>query len=151
MLKADLAVYNESRERVLAVEIKTIKQVGEKWASQLRRNILAHGNYPHARYFLLATPDKFFLWVEDENTYSLLRKPDHSVDARGVLEPFFREFNVEPENVSGFIFEQIVGRWLKGIMYPAYRNANEDIPAWVKESGLDKAVFQGDFSVEKAA
>ncbi len=150
MLKVDLAVYNQSQELVLTVEVKSIRNVSDIWAAELRRNILAHGNYPLAKYFLLATPDRFFLWIEDDNGVSL-RQPDHSIDVRDTLKPFFKEYNVEPESVSGFIFEQIIGRWLKGIMYPVYRDSKEEIPAWVIRSGLDKAVFQGDFSFEKAA
>lgn len=150
MLQVDLAVYNENKELVLTVEVKNIKNVSDEWASQLRRNILAHGNYPIARYFLLATPDYFFLWV-DESHHIGLRNPDYSIKMQSELEPFFKEFKVELETVSGFIFEQIVGRWLKNIMYPAYRISDEALPGWIIESGLDKAVFQGDFYFERAA
>lgn len=150
MLRVDLAVYNENRELVLTVEVKNLRNVSSDWASQLRRNILARGNYPLAGYFLIATPDKFFLWAGERNE-PLSAKPDYSVDVRDELKPIFSEFNVQPENVSGFIFEQIVARWLKGIMYPVYRNSDEVLPAWVTGSGLDKAVLQGDFYSELAA
>jgi hypothetical protein len=32
-------------------------------AVQFRRNILAHGTFPSAPYFLMVFPDKFYLWV----------------------------------------------------------------------------------------
>lgn len=150
MLKVDLAVYNQRHELVMTVEVKNIRRVTDKWATEFRRNILAHGNYPLAKYFLLATPDEFFLWIGESHDVSI-SKPEYSIAIGETLKPLFKEYNVEPENVSGFIFEQIVGRWLKGIMYPAYREPDKDIPVWVTESGLDKAIYQGDFSIEKAA
>ena len=150
MIKVDLAVYNQNRELVLTVEVKTIRNVSEEWASQLRRNILAHGSYPHSRYFLIATPDKFFLWKEQGHNLQAIR-PDYVADASTELEPFFKEFGVDLDHISGFIFEQIVARWLKNVMYPFYRNSDDPIPRWIVESDLEKAVLQGDFQFEMAA
>lgn len=150
MLKIDLAVYSERGELVLTVEIKNIRNVSVDWATQLRRNIFAHGTYPRTPYFLLATPDTFFLWRDQEPIPNLV-PPDFTVNAYHELKPYFKEFNVEPENVSGFIFEQIVGRWLKGVMYPAYRDSGEPLSDWLTSSGLAEAVYQGDFQFEQAA
>src|SRR6266404_1915656 len=111
MIQIDLAIYNRSRQLVLTTEIKTMLGVSTEWASQLRRNILAHGGYPIAPYFLLATPDKFFLWAKENNGLKATN-PDYVEDAADVLKPYFNEFSATPADVSGFIFEQIVLRWL---------------------------------------
>jgi hypothetical protein len=150
MLQIDLAIYNKSHQLILTVEIKTKLGVSAEWASQLRRNILAHGNYPLAPYFLLATPDSFFLWVKKNNNLKAT-SPDYVLDATEILKPYFQEFSANPREVSGFIFEQIVLRWLKSIMYPEFRDANMSMPAWLDGSGLSKAVLHGDFSIEQAA
>jgi len=148
MLRIDLAIYDRSRQLVLTTEIKTMTGVSTEWASQLRRNILAHGGYPLAQYFLLATPDRFFLWVGENNTLKSTT-PDFAEDAAEILRPYFIEFSTSPAEVSGFIFEQIVLRWLKSIMYPNFENS--EVPDWIAESGLSEAILEGDFSLEQAA
>jgi len=124
--------------------------VSTEWASQLRRNILAHGGYPIAPYFLLATPDKFFLWVKENNGLKATN-PDYVEDAADVLKPYFNEFSATPADVSGFIFEQIVLRWLKSIMYPEFEDTKAAAPDWITQSGLSEAILQGDFFLEQAA
>jgi len=150
MLKVDLAVYDRRQNLVLTVETKKILGVSDDWATQLRRNILTHGVYPRARYFLLATPDKFFLWVGKIKRSSTLG-PDYSVDVESILAPFFKEFGTDAASVSEFIFDQIVGKWLRSIMYPNLNGTKHQLPDWVEHSGLGEAIHQGDFFFEMAA
>src|SRR6516164_7075471 len=58
----DLTAYNRDSQLVLVVEVKSKLDATPKWAAQLRRNILAHGTFPNAPYFLMVFPDRFYLW-----------------------------------------------------------------------------------------
>ena len=66
-MRVDLAVYDRFQRLILTVEAKKKSGVSEKWAAQTRRNLVVHGFYPLASYFLLATPEKFFLWTKERN------------------------------------------------------------------------------------
>lgn len=150
MLRSDLEIYNRRHQLVLNVEIKKMLGVSKEWATQLRRNILEHGAYPSAPYFLIATPDRFFLWVEKDSPEPSVA-PDYVENVADQLVPFFSEFATSPSEVSGFLFEQIVLRWLKSIMYPGFDDPAKAIPVWVSSSGLDQAILQGDFQFERVA
>lgn len=148
MLKIDLAIYDKNQQLVLTVETKRLTGMTDEWARQLRRNLIAHG-YPEAKYFLLATPDKFFLWLGVNNGIEPTR-PDYVAEAIQVLGPIYAEYGTTPDDASSFIFGQVVSRWLKSVMYPGYSDSVK-MPEWTDESGLAKAIFQGDFQAEIAA
>ena len=59
---AELAVYNRHGQLTALVEIKNKLGTSRAWAAQLRHNLLAHGGYDTADFFLLATPDWLYLW-----------------------------------------------------------------------------------------
>ncbi len=61
----DLAVYDSQHQLVLVVEVKSIAGASPEWAARLRRNILAHGTFPNAPFFLVALPDRFYLRNSD--------------------------------------------------------------------------------------
>jgi hypothetical protein len=148
MLTVDLAIYDTNQQLVLTVETKRLSGMTDEWASQLRRNLVTHG-YPRARYFLLATPDRFFLWIGEKNGAEVT-EPDYVADPTGVLEVIYPEFGASSGDASSFIFEQVVTRWLKSVMYPGFSKSLK-LPKWVTSSGLDKAIHQGDFQFEIAA
>jgi hypothetical protein len=52
----DLAIYNRDGQLALVAEVKSKLNASAEWAAQFRRNILAHGTFPKAPYFLMAFP-----------------------------------------------------------------------------------------------
>jgi hypothetical protein len=62
----DLSVDNRSGQLALVVEVKSKINASPEWAARFRQNILAHGTFPKAPYYLMVFPDRFYLWAGDE-------------------------------------------------------------------------------------
>jgi hypothetical protein len=134
----DVAVYDRDDQLVLVVEAKTKRGAGKDWAANLRRNILAHGVYPNAPFFLIAFPDRFYLWTQSNTKlgYSL---PDYTIDAEPLLKRYFTQSGIDPQKVSGRSFELIVSSWISEIV-------NSDrLPTekWLIDSGLYATIAGG--------
>jgi hypothetical protein len=52
------SVDNRNGQLALVVKVKCKINVPLSWTAQLRHNILAHGTFPEAPYFLMVFPDK---------------------------------------------------------------------------------------------
>ncbi len=144
-MKIDLAVYDRFQTLILTVEAKKKFGVSAKWAAQTRRNIVVHGFYPLASYFLSVTPEKFFLWTSERNTMEETL-PNFVEDAEKQLQPHLNELGFNLREIDGYVFEQVVAHWLKyDVMYPIESVTK---PQWLVESGLSKKIFRGVLSLE---
>lgn len=144
-MRVDLAVYDRFQRLILTVEAKKKFGTSVKWATQIRRNLVAHGFYPSSSYFLLATPEKFFLWLPESNTPEETM-PNFVEDAEKQLKPYLRELGFNLREIDGYVFEQVVAHWLKyGVMYPV---GNFVKPDWLVESGLAAKILRGNLSLE---
>jgi len=132
----DLLVDNSEGQPTLIVEVKGKINTSSKWAAQLRRNILAHGILPKVPYFLLAFPDKFYLWTDSQVDIDE-REPNYIIDARPILEPYLRKSGVTVDRIRDQSLELIVGSWLGVIIhsdeFPKDLNESQH---WLIESGL---------------
>ena len=148
--RLDLAAYNRNDELVLIIEVKTKLGTSSKWAAQLRRNIFAHGILPPVKFFLLAFPDRFYLWENNHNDLSEI-EPDYIVDAQPILAPYFKQAKVRPDQISGESFELVVASWLSELVHSDKLSEKND-PAgnWLIESGLHKALTGGRLAYEVA-
>jgi hypothetical protein len=146
----DLAAYNRDDELVLIVEVKTKRAASKEWAARLRRNILAHGILPSAKFFLLTLPDRFYLWKDVGNNLAEI-EPTYTIDARPILTPYFEQAGIEPDKISGASFELIVASWLRELVHsdkvPEGNGADRN---WLIESGLYDAVAGGRLAYEVA-
>lgn len=133
---ADLAAYNQHDELALVVEVKKKFNASTEWATRLRRNISAHGYLPPVKFFLLALPDRFYLWKNGDASHAV-DEPDYEVDPRSILEPYFRQLGLTPEEISGQSFELLIASWLNEIMHSDEIPATlDEYKAWLVESGL---------------
>lgn len=139
----DIEVYDKDAQLVLAVEVKGKTNASPEWASRLRRNILAHGIYPDAPYFLMAFPDQFLLWSKDKPGPED-GKPDYVIDARPILHSYLRQVRIDTEALSEQSLELIVTSWLSHVIHmgKASRQFTES-EKWLKESGLLDAIAGG--------
>ena len=147
----DLSVVNQNNQLILVVEVKRKTNASPDWAAKFRRNILAHGTFPRAPYFLLAFPDQFYLWAEAELNLEL-SKPTYRIDARPILQPYFEKAGVTANTISGQSLELVVASWLSEIMH-AERPPQEvdETYRWVINSGLQAALAGGRLESEAAA
>lgn len=147
----DLLVDNRDGQLALVVEVKRKTDVSPEWAANLRRNILAHGTFPKAPYFLMVFPDKFYLWSNAEADQDQ-SQPTYTIDATPILQPYLERAGVSAEQISGHSLELIVTSWLGGIIHSDQPPENIDASQqWLIESGLYAALIGGKFELEAAA
>lgn len=141
----DIVVYDKTGQLVLVVEVKTRRGVSDAWAAEMRRNLLAHGA-TQAPYFVLALPDRFYLWV-DKQPLELVN-PDYVVDPLPFLKPYLGT-PVVSEYLSETGFEMVVEAWLTSLMWTD--ELPQDIAessGWLIESGLFNALREGHLASE---
>ncbi|WP_353673550.1 hypothetical protein [Synechocystis sp. LKSZ1] len=147
----DLSVDNRNGQLTLVVEIKRKTNVSPEWATKLRRNILAHGTFPKAPYFLMVFPDKFYLWSKAE-AYHDQSEPTYTIDASPILQPYLERAGVTADQISGASLELIVATWLGEIIHsnqlPESLDASQQ---WLIESGLYTALVGGALEYEAVA
>jgi hypothetical protein len=142
----DLTAYNRDNQLVLVVEVKSKLGATPQWAAQLRRNILAHGTFPNAPYFLMVFPDRFYLWKNTKSNHELI-EPTYVIDARPILQPYFEQAGIIADQVSGQSLELIVASWLGEVMH----KTSDELAAsqqWLIDSGLYGAIVGGSLDHE---
>src|SRR5271170_5162735 len=88
----DFIAYNPDGTVLLLAEAKSRRGTSAGWATKLRRNMLAHGVLPSAKYFLIATPERIYGWTEGDLSPSEV-PPQFTIDSEKVLAPYFEKFN----------------------------------------------------------
>jgi hypothetical protein len=147
----DLSVDNRNGQLALVVEVKRKTNVSSEWAAKLRRNILAHGTFPKAPYFLMVFPDKFYLW-SNAKAYQDQSEPTYTIDASPILQPYFERAGVTADQIGGASLELIVTSWLGEVIHSDELPENiEASQQWLIESGLYAALAGGKFEHEAAA
>jgi hypothetical protein len=129
----DFAAYDREGKVVLLVEAKSRSGTSEHWAARLRRNMLAHGVLPRAKYFLIATPEKMYLWKQERFNPSET-PPEFTIDAATVLEPYFQRLHQAPSKISPEAFELLVLTWLTDIARHGGKTSEQDTSSsWLPE------------------
>ena len=137
-IKWDLTAYNRDSQLVLVAEVKSKLAATPQGAAQLCRNILAHGTFPNAPYFLMVFPDRFYLWKNTGSNHELL-EPTYVIDARPILQPYFEQSGVTADQISGQSLELLVASWLSEVM----QKTPDEVDAsqlWLMDSGSYDAV-----------
>jgi len=110
----DFIAYDTDGSVVLLAEAKSRRGTSEAWAAKLRRNMLAHGVLPRAKYFLIATPERIYGWAQESLTADDA-PPQFTVDAHEALGPYFKRTDLDPADVSPGAFDLLVLAWLTDI------------------------------------
>jgi hypothetical protein len=139
----DITAFDRNGQTVLMVEAKAVTGTSREWASLYRRNLAANGLLPKVPFFLIATPDHFYLWKNAPEA-GVAVEPDHEINAAELLDSYYRRSHIEPESVQPEAFQLIVAAWLadvqrenaaNGALNPGYR--------WMEDSGLLVALRGG--------
>ncbi len=148
---ADMVVYDTSGQIVLIAEVKSRTEKSREWATQLRRNLLAHGLVPPSRFLLVALPDRLYLW-KDVGNGPELAEPTYELDALPFFQPYYTKAGVSPDALAGSSFELIVAAWLNELVQDGVIETlpPEARPALV-ESGLLEALRGGRVALQVAA
>ena len=147
----DFAVYNQHNKLMLAVEVKTRLHTSTHWAIQFYRNIFANTTPTTIPYFLMTFPDTFYLWVHD-GTPSDTDGPTLEINPQPLLQPYFEQSGVTPEQISGASFELIIAAWLNAVMQSReHDNASNPADQGLYDTGLYRALAGGTIEYEVVA
>lgn len=137
----DIVAIGESGA-VLAVEARAKWGTDAEWASQWRRNIATHSALPSADFFLLALPDRFYLWNNNGTARrQVWLEPAFEVDPASLLEPYFERIGIEADRLQGETFEFILLTWLNDMIDASNSGIVLDASTqWLDLSGLYDAL-----------
>ena len=147
---ADLVLYDRLGRLVAAAEIKNMRGTSGDWAAKLRRNILAHGEFPPVDFYLIVTPDRLYLWKGAGEQPDLIQ-PTYEIDAQPIFKSYLERVGVATGDLSGAAFELLVESWLSDLMRfdkQAQKLASD--ARLLVESGLLDAVKDGRIEYEVA-
>uniref|UniRef100_UPI0040578B90 hypothetical protein n=1 Tax=Candidatus Electronema sp. TaxID=2698783 RepID=UPI0040578B90 len=144
-MRADLVVYDRDGQIALITELKNKTGVTAEWAAKWRRNMLAHGRWPAAKFFMIALPDRFYLWNESGRLSPELLAPAFEIDAVQLLKPYIeaKEGSLLEEEISPQRFELAVAAWLNSLLQRSFSPDQKPDSAWLKDSGLSDAISGG--------
>ena len=145
----DLASFDVHGQKVLAVDVKAKLGTTRQWATRLRENMIGHGTNPKADFFLVALPDRLYLWRTTASRGCGL-EPMWEVDARPYLEPYTTRAGISGQAVKGMAFEMIVSQWIGDLLVGGGLPPGED-HTWLRESGLLSAIRDGHVEYEVPA
>jgi hypothetical protein len=138
----DISILDQEGQPVVVAEAKSKLGTTPDWAASMRRNLAAHGP-SFGKYFLLATPDRFYFWVNRGNDPERVL-PDFAFEAGSALDPYYGRALVTPEDLGDSAFELMLGSWLSEL---ASGSGEERLPdaarAWLKSSGFLSAIRGG--------
>ncbi len=133
----DIGVYDAENHPILVVEVKGKPDSSTRWAAQLRRNLAAHASFPDAKYFLIVTPDRIYLWTRPVGTE--LAPADAVFDARIVFKPYLDQ--IRPRDLTGTALELMVGAWLDSLIEGyGLSKLSPEVHDRLEEAGLLKAL-----------
>jgi hypothetical protein len=130
----DIAVRGPDGREALVVEVKARRGLDRRWATQLHRNLQAHGFTADARYFLLVTPDETYLWSERPST-GQATSPDAVVPTESLLDPDL----LSAASTDGQALELLVSAWISSLIGAP---AASDVPAAARRIVVDSGLFE---------
>ena len=147
----DLAVYNQHDKLMLAVEVKTRLNTSTHWVIKFYHNIFSNTTPTTIPYFLMTFPDTFYLWVHDGKPRDT-DGPTLEINPQLLLQPYFEQSGVTPEQISGASFELIIAAWLNAVMQSREQDkASKPTDQWLYDTGLHSALAGGTIEYEVVA
>jgi hypothetical protein len=148
---ADILVFDRNGQLALIADVKSKLGTSSDWAAKMRRNMYAHGLLPQAPFFLLALPDRFYLWKNADKTLEIL-EPTYQVDPTPFLQPYFEKTGLSPDNITGRSFELIIASWLNQVLrVQSPQDLQDRNQEWLVSSGLFERLTGGHIELETAA
>jgi hypothetical protein len=142
MMHYDVAAYGRDGNLAVVGEAKVRLSTDREWAVNLRNNI-AEGESARARFFILALPDRLYLWPGDAPSDAL----PTVLDAAEVFGPYFKLLGVEPSQIQPPAFENIVSWWLSDLTHSDPSKVSYEL----RKLGFADAIAGGRISRELAA
>lgn len=149
MKRADIMVYNSDGQIQLAVEVKNKLHAPKEWAIKMHRNLLVHSMLPHTPYFLLALPDRFYLWHSPSLTAGAIdTSPQFTGETVRILAPQLNGSSHSLNDISEQGLELLVTAWLEDLVRTEMAQAPEPHLQWLFDSGLYESIRGGSVVAE---
>jgi hypothetical protein len=103
----DISAYDSDGQLTLVAEVKNKLCTNRQWAARVRQNLLEHEWLPSARFFLLALPDRFYLW-RDVPKNSGAVDPTYEFDPAPLLKPYYDPMRSGAHRPSSVAFELMI-------------------------------------------
>jgi len=112
-IQIDFVAYGRDGGVLLLGEAKSRRGTSESWAAGLRRNMLSHGSLPESKYFLIATPERVYLWGQQAGNPG--DPPEVTINAGTILQPYFNRLHQDPSQIGPEAFDYVVLTWLTDV------------------------------------
>lgn len=143
----DIAVYSPDDGLQLIVEVKNRPQTSAEWAVRFRRNLLTHQAIPPAKYFLLALPDRLYLWKDAWNQEEA--PPNYTVRTWEALRDYLASWNEQPQHLGEETLELALASWLRDVANSTRKlRPDSEADRMLVESGLYNAIKSGEVLLE---
>lgn len=146
----DVALFSRDGRLMAVADIRSRRGTSAEWAAQLRRNLLAHGDFPDVDFFVVVALDRVYLWKRT-GTRPEVVPPDYQLDAWPLLAPYFEGTRASAQNVSRPAFELIVTSWLGDLLRSEGQAPLPEGQNGLLESGFLDAIKGGRIVYEAAA
>lgn len=147
---ADIAVFSRDNQLQLVVEVKGKSGSTAEWAAQMRRNLMAHSVVPRAPFFLLALPDRLYLWKNGSESAEA-RHADFVIDSTPIVAPYLGK-TITADKLSGQDLELIIKSWLHQLTISGIsEGAVAPHEKWLLDSGLYNAIKDGSVKTEASS
>lgn len=141
--KADILVHSPDDRLQLVVEVKNRAKGSAEWAAKLRRNLVAHGAMPPAKFFLLALPDSLYLWKDTWSPREL--PPDYIARTADILERYLGRWATASTPMAEESLQLAVSSWLRdAASSPEPPQAGSEAHRILVDSGLLEAIREGE-------
>ncbi|RLC15000.1 MAG: hypothetical protein DRI57_13565 [Deltaproteobacteria bacterium] len=142
---ADIAVYSEDDDAPqIIVKIRNTEDASPEWVKKIYSEAVKDSVISKVPYFLLATPDIFYLWRQ-ENTHRDQNFPEaFPIKTKQFLEPYLKAHSINRENTGisensesqdpdSVIenFKNIVRKWLTDIA--TRQSVQKDLPEFLNK------------------
>ena len=108
----------------------------------------AHGLVPEAKFFLLALPNNFYLWLDAQSIK--ITPADYKASTGEILQPYLAHMN--SEGLTEQSLELLVMTWLRDLMDSELtRESAGSNLKWLFDSGLFESIHHGSLSSQVAA
>lgn len=111
-LPYDFAVYDSHGQLFALVEAKRRFGTTPSWAREWHEIVMDRTDQLVDANVVLVTPDRVYVWRPGVDEFAA---PDSSFDAGPWLAPYFTRLKIPVHEVDPYVFEQIVGIWLRDI------------------------------------
>jgi len=151
MRAGDIAVYDRDGRLALVVEVKGGVGRSPEWAARTYALLAEHDLLPPVPYFLLALPDRFYLWRGTDQKVGE-RLPDFAADATPQLGPYLERSGISAASIPGASLELLVSAWLWSVLQStSEREAPPPGLEWLVQSGVWEAIQDGRVAYLEAA